>query len=161
MKQGSQKHIGPGKPPRRKRSKPDMLRRLEAVEKTKARFGGKEFVLGSNDCYKMARFHLKAMGHENIPSGGHYSTPREARTALNKAGSKSIKGLLDGLLERIPPASMLLGDIALLKGQPERGTAGGLGSLVVHLGGKMLGWHPDATVLAVMDVMEVEAAWRA
>ena len=157
---GSQRHVGPGKPPRRKRGKPDMLRRLEAVEKTKARFEGKAFVLGSNDCGKLLAFHLKALGHKP-PSAGNYTTEAGAILACRRAGGNTLAEVLDAMgLERIAPAAMMLGDVAILKSEPEEGTASRIGSAVVHLGGKMMGWHPDAPDLAVMDVIETEAAWK-
>lgn len=161
MSEGSQRHVGPGTPPRRKRGKPDMLRRLEAVDRTKARYGGKVFVLGSNDCGKLLAFHLKAMGHK-VPSSGNYTTEAGAIRACRRAGGDTLAEVLDKVgLERIAPAAMLLGDVALLKSEFEDGTASRLGAAVVHLGGKMMGWHPEKAELAVMDVLAVEAAWRA
>jgi hypothetical protein len=159
MVDGSQRHVGPGKPPRRKRGKPDMLRRLEAVERTKAKFGGKAFALGSNDCGKLLAFHLKAMGHK-LPSSGSYTTEAGAIRACRRAGGDTLTEVLDKHLERIPPAAMLLGDVAILKSEDEEETASRLGAAVVHLGGKMMGWHPDQAELAVMDILAVEAAWR-
>ncbi len=159
-KTGSKRHVGPGKPPRRKRGKPDMLRRMEAVERTKKRYGGKVFALGSNDCGKMLAFHLKAMGHKP-PSSGNYTTEAGALRACKRAGGETLTEVLDKLLVRIAPAAMTLGDVAILKSEPEAGTASRIGAAVVHLGGKMMGWHPDQAELAVLDISEVEAAWRA
>jgi len=153
---------GPGPRPRKgmKRGLPDLIRRQRAVEKTQARFAGKVFELGSNDCVKLARAHLKAMGHE-LPSTGHYSTAMEARAALKKQGVKNLEHLLDRFLTRIPPAMMLLGDVALLKSEPEEASASEFGTLVINAGSKFIGWHPDKADLAVMDVLLIDAAWRA
>lgn len=164
---GSDRHTGPGPRPRKgmRRGKPDLIRRQQAVEKTKARFFGKEFKLGSNDCWKLARHHLKAMGHPMPGSGRQYTTPAGAAFALKEKNCRNLADVMDLFLERIPPASMLLGDIALLRSEPEEGTAFELGTLMVHLGTtKALGWHPDTPILAVVDLIDpaaVQAAWRA
>lgn len=140
--------------------KPQLVRRAEALEKTQARFRGKAFKLGSNDCVKLVRFHLKALGHK-LPSTGHYSTPKEAVKQLKKQGAKNLEQLLDKFLTRIPPASMLPGDIALMKSEPEKGTAYELGTIAISVGRKLLGYHGDAETLVVMEPLQIEAAWRA
>lgn len=140
-------------------AKPELLRRNEALQKTQARFGGKVFKLGSNDCVKLVRFHLKAMGHK-LPSTGHYSTAKEAAQQLRKQGAKNLEQLLDKFLKRIPPAAMLPGDIAHLKADPEA-PASELGTIAVSLGRKLLGWHPDQDELAVLEPLQIEGAWRA
>lgn len=147
--------------------KPNLIRRNDALIKTQARFGGKVFKLGENDCVKLVRFHLKAMGSQNfrkghkvLPSTGHYKTARQAAAALKKQGVKNLEQLLDIYLERIPPAAMLPGDIALLKADPEA-PAYELGTIAVSLGRKLLGWHPDVEQLAVLEPLQIEAAWRA
>ncbi len=68
---------------------------------------------------------------------------------------------MDTLLERIPPAAMLPGDIALIEADPD--DAAGDETMIVSLGQKYWGWHPDALTLAVLvvDPINIKAAWRA
>jgi hypothetical protein len=153
------------------RSKPEMLRRQEALEKTLERFRDKPFKLGKDDCVQAARFHLRAMGH-SPPATGHYATAIGARRALGaaikKKGGKSYKQprldhLLDLLLPRIAPAAMLPGDLALLP-EDEDGAVGLGGTVVISVGTKFFAWHPDAEGFSVLEPIvdrPFTAAWRA
>jgi hypothetical protein len=140
---------------------PPLIRRSKAIDKLMLRFGGKPFKLGSSDCVKLARFHLVNMGHK-LPSTGHYHTAQEAAAQLKKQGVRNIEELLDKFLERIPPASMLPGDVAMPPSDPDA-PASKLGTILVRVAGgeKFLGWHPDTEFLAVMDVSQIDVAWRA
>ncbi len=142
------------------KSLPPLVKRNRALTRTQTYFAGKPFRLGGADCVKLARFHLKAMGHKTLPSTGHYATAAEGIRQLKRTGHTTLESLLDSLLERIPPAMMLPGDIALVKSDPDS-PASEIGTIMVSAGGKMLGWHPDHELFAVMDVLEFEAAWRA
>jgi hypothetical protein len=140
--------------------RPELIRRQRAVERTMKRFGGKAFKMGANDCVKLARFHLKEMGHK-LPSTGHYKTAAEAAKQLKKQGAKNLTQLLDKYLERIPPAAMILGDVAVPPSEPDA-PAAKLGTIIVMASGhKFIGWHPDVEELAVMSVSEIDVAWRA
>lgn len=142
------------------RKRPELIRRSKAVEKTLSRFGGKAFALGSNDCVKLVRFHLTQLGHK-LPSTGHYKTATEAAKNLRKHGVKNIEQLWDKYLERIPPASMLLGDIAMPPSDPDA-PASKLGTVLIKVApAKFLGWHPNHEMLAVMEITQIDAAWRA
>lgn len=140
--------------------KPELVRRNEALVKTQARFMGKEFRLGSNDCVKLARFHLRALGRRDLPSTGHYKTVNEAAAQLKKQGARNLEQLLDKFLEPIPPAMMLPGDIALLKSDPDA-SGHELGTIAISLGRKLLGYHGDSHMLVVMEPLQIEKAWRA
>lgn len=143
------------------KKKPELVRRQQALERTMQRFGGKPFKMGENDCVKLARFHLKAMGHRTLPSTGHYSTAAGAAAQLKKQGVRNLVQLLDKHLDRISPASMLPGDLAMPPSDPEA-PAAKLGTILVMASGrKFIGWHPDHEALAVMDVHQIDAAWRA
>jgi hypothetical protein len=140
--------------------RPDMIRRHNAVEKTMRRFGGRAFGIGSVDCIKMARFHLKEMGHK-LPSTGNYKTVAGAVAQLKKQGVRNVAELLDKFLERIPPAAMTLGDLAMPPSEPDA-PASKLGTVIIMASGqKFIGWHPDHDNLAVMNVSQIDAAWRA
>lgn len=147
---------------------PDLVRRQRALEKTRDKFAGRTFELGVSDCAILARAHLKAMGHKNVPAPGRYRTVKEAalalRAASKKAGAKKagLVPLLDALLERIPPAAMLPGDLGLV--EREEGPLGvDVGSLVISVGTKFWGWHPDDERFALIEPigMPFKAAWRA
>lgn len=140
--------------------RPDMIRRQKAVEKTMHRFGSKAFDIGSADCIKMARFHLKEMGHK-LPSTGHYKTVAQAVGQLKKQGARNVAELLDKFLDRIPPAAMTLGDLAMPPSEPDA-PASKLGTVIIMASGqKFIGWHPDVDQLAVMSVSQIDVAWRA
>lgn len=142
------------------RKLPTLEKRRRVVEQTKERFAGRSFKLGSSDCVKLARFHLTQMGHK-LPSTGHYSTAAQAAAALKKQGARNLAQLLDKHLERIPPAAMLLGDIAMPPSDPSDSTAK-LGTVLIKVApSKFLGWHPEHALLVVMDVTQIDAAWRA
>jgi hypothetical protein len=66
--------------------------------------------------------------------------------------------LMDSLLPRIAPAEMRLGDLAAVPGEE-----GWLDALLVNVAPrKFAGWHPDAHLMAVLDIElgNVTAAWR-
>lgn len=143
------------------RKKPELIRRNEALVKTQARFAGKPFRLGENDCVKLARFHLRMMGHRKLPSTGHYSTAAGAVRALRKTGHSTLAALMDALLEPIAPAMALAGDLVMPPSDPEA-EAAEIGTVMVMVGaGKYLGWHPEHDRLAVMSLLAIEKAWRA
>lgn len=139
---------------------PTLEKRRRVVEKTMKRFGGKEFKLGVNDCMKLMKFHATQMGHK-LPSTGHYSNEKEAVRQLKKQGARTVEDVMDKFFERIPPASMLLGDFAMPPSDPEA-PANKLGTIMIKVAPtKFLGWHPEVELPAIMDVFEIQAAWRA
>lgn len=142
------------------RPTPKLVRRARAIAKTMDRFGAKPFKIGANDCVKLARFHLTQLGHK-LPSTGHYSTAAGAAAALKKQGARNIAELLDKFLDRIPPAAMLPGDLAMPPSEP--GAPGAkLGTIVIKAGAnKYIGWAGDFDMLVVMEISHIEAAWRA
>lgn len=150
------------------RKKPDLVRRQHALEKTRDKFAGRVIDLGVTDCLILARSHLKAMGHKNLPVPGKYRTPAQAAKRLKevcaqvKADGVGIAPLFDALLVRIAPAFMLPGDIAMV--EQEEGSLGvNFGSVVVSVGVKFWGWHSDDNrfVLIEPNGMPFKAAWRA
>lgn len=139
---------------------PTLEKRRRVVERTMKRFGGKAFKLGANDCIKMMKFHASQMGHK-LPSTGHYSTETEAVRQLKKHGARTVADVMDKHFERIPPASMLLGDFAMPPSDPDA-PANKLGTILIKVAPtKYLGWHPEEELPAIMDVFELKAAWRA
>lgn len=152
-------------PPKRKKNAkvPDVVRRERALMKTMERFQGRAFKLGKFDCVLMVRAHLVAMGHKRLPRAPDYRDVRGAMEALKKLGAKTVAELMDKHLTRIPPATMLPGDIALV--EAEQGEAAWqAGTVVISVGRKWLAWHRDAAVLAIIEPVVDRpfiAAWRA
>ncbi len=140
---------------------PEMARRMRAIESVRARFEGKPYKIGRSDCAKLVRALLVAMGHRNLPKPKPYKNAIGAKRELTRLGFDSLEQMMDTLLERITPAMMLIGDIGLIDADPE--DAAGDETLVVSLGNKYWGWHPDQFELAVMviDPANIKAAWRA
>lgn len=150
---------------RLKRGKPvhDLIRRNRALEKVRLRFEGKPFVFGKNDCLQLVRHHLVQMGHRRLPPAPRYSTAVGARLALRRQGADTLEQLLDQHLEAIPPAMMLPGDIGLVTAETGDGDDDFGETLVISLGQKVWGWHPEATGLEVLILAPsaITKAWRA
>lgn len=142
---------------RARRKLPEGDRRREATQATLDKFRGTAFDWAEGrHCMKLAHFHLRQMG-KRPPTLPRLRSALAAKQELERRGVGSVTELLDGMLERVPPANMLLGDLAVLPGDA------GLESVRVCCGpGRLFGWsegQPTAVVLAVtMD--EVSAAWR-
>lgn len=134
---------------------PDLIRRRRAVEATLAKYRARAFDWKSKaTCLHMARFHLARMGRKPPPLP-QVGSLLAAKRALATRGWADVGEMLDGIgLERIAPAAMRLGDLAMLE------SADGLGSLVVSAGAKAIGWHDDAPGMVVMDLLAIKAAWR-
>jgi len=135
-----------------------ILTRRDAAQATLDRFGGKPFAWGRFDCAKMTAFHLRQMGlHKGLglAKAGRYSSALTAKAALARAGHASLAAALDGIgLERIAPASALVGDILQLPGD-------GFDAMAIALGnGRCIAYHQDAEGAVVVQPVEVSAAWR-
>ncbi len=98
------------------------------------------------------------MGH-TLPSIPDIRSATGARRALAATGHTDLASLLDGLFPRIAPASMWIGDLALMEG------ADGLGGIVIAVGGKVMGYHADHLDLGLVNIEPVGpnpflGAWR-
>lgn len=135
---------------------PVLVRRRNATQRTLNRYRGADFDWSSLTCVHLAHYHLSEMGHV-LPSIPDFDSAIGAARALQERGWSSVADMLDEYLPRIAPASMLLGDLALIKG------AGGLDAIFVCAGPlKVFGWREDAPDLVVLDVSfgDLEGAWR-
>jgi hypothetical protein len=139
---------------------PDLIRRQRATEATLAKYRAKPFEWKTGvTCVHMARFHLRQMGHRP-PSLPRIVSLLGACRALERNGWASVADMLDAQLslERITPAFMRVGDLAVLPGE-------GMDGIVICAGThKLLGWHQDWAC----GMIEMEApldnligAWRA
>jgi hypothetical protein len=136
----------------------DLLRRHSATKATLGRYRGKaaDWRTGIT-CVHLARFHLRQMGRK-VPSLPRVRSEFAAVRELKARGWRNVADMLDSILERIPPARMALGDLAVV------GSADGIGSIMVCAGPhKLLGWREDAVELVTLDVTldQFDGAWRA
>jgi len=133
----------------------DLIRRQKATQTTMERFGKKKFDWAKRStCIHMVRFHLVQMGHKP-PTIPDIRSLLGAKRALKERGAENVGELIDAILPEIPPAAMLLGDVAMLQ------DGAGIGALVVNVGGKVMGWHDDQPRMVVMEALLIERAWRA
>lgn len=120
----------------------EMVRRVAAVEATRAKFAGRPFRWGSVDCVKVAMFHLRKMGQQHsfgVHKAGSYRTPLSAKRALARAGHDSVDAALRaaGIVE-IAPAMALTGDLLTMPGTE------GLDAVCILAGPDlMLGFHEE------------------
>jgi len=127
---------------------------VQALQKTADKYRDKPFEWGKADCLTMLRSHLVAMGHKKVPALPKYKDAVGAVKALKARKHKSLESLLDSLLPRISPASMLPGDVALMKGK------GPLDAITICVGRKVMGWHESEAGAVMMVPLDIKAAWR-
>jgi hypothetical protein len=130
-----------------------LVDRIAFTQSTRDQFAGEAFAWGKVDCAKMAHFHLSQFGHP-VPNMPHYKSAGGARVALRAVGYETLEALFDAMLERIPPAAMLPGDLALMEGQKP------FDALTICAGVKVFGWHEEHEVLVNIRPLEIKASWR-
>jgi hypothetical protein len=139
-------------------NQPEMLRRVQAAQATLDEFKGKPFKFGERDCVRLVAAHLRRLGYAVLlPSKGSYATARSALKALKARGFETVAQGMDGMgFQRIPVASALVGDIV-------SGAADDpLGALGILLGnGRLVGYHEQMPGAAVLQVRNMDVAWRA
>ncbi|WP_240313486.1 DUF6950 family protein [Sphingomonas carotinifaciens] len=97
-------------------------------------------------CIHVARAQARALGHRP-PAIPDFRSALGARAALKTTGFGTLEALFDSLFPRIPPASMWVGDLALMAGGDD------LGGIVVSLGGKMGGYHEDHLADGLVNIV--------
>lgn len=135
---------------------PPLIHRKNATECTLDRYRGVDFDWSGVTCVHLAHSHLLEMGY-TLPDIPQFDTALGAARALQANGWESVADMLDAHLERIAPASMLLGDLALIRG------SGGLDAIFICAGPlKVFGWRDDAPDMVLLDVLfgDLEGAWR-
>lgn len=134
----------------------ELMRRRDAAQATLDRFKDLPLRLGRNDCVRMAAFHLRKLGRKvKLPPAGSYASARTGKRLLAEMGHADLAAAIDAHgLTRIAPAAVVVGDIVMLPGEE------GLGALCIGLGnGRVVGYHQDARGAAVLQPVEIEAAW--
>ncbi|BCI70015.1 hypothetical protein SPKIRA_08450 [Sphingomonas paucimobilis] len=135
-----------------------FIRRTNAAQATLDQWKARPMRLGTSDCVRMTASHLRRLGHKvKLPASGSYRSVRSALKALDERGYSSLADALDAMgLERIAPASAIVGDVLMLPAEDK------LGALVVALGnGRVVGYHEEAIGAAVLQPLEYVTAWRA
>ncbi|MBO0750305.1 MAG: hypothetical protein J2O44_07760 [Porphyrobacter sp.] len=135
----------------------NLDQRRIATQATRDQFVGKplDWAAGRH-CVKMAHVHARRMG-ARVPPLPRVRSPLGARKALKANGWGGVTAMLDSLFERIAPARMLLGDMAVTPGDE------GMDSVMICLGPRrMLGFLPDGSEVVAYeaDLNEFTAAWR-
>jgi len=133
-----------------------LIARVEATNKTMRKYRERAFDWDGASCIHLARAQLRNMGHRppRIPP---IRSAIGAKRAMDANGYATVADIFDRMgLERIPPASMLVGDLAILPGED------GFDAVVVCVGGKLMGWHGAAEKLAMIGeaVGSITVAWR-
>jgi hypothetical protein len=136
---------------------PAAVKRQRAMNRTLARFANKSFSWPEGrTCVHLLRWHLKHMGRK-VPAVPKFASAAAARKALKERGWADVPAMLDELLERIPPAMMVLGDIAVVPGE-------GLDAILICAGARrVFGWHEEGGERPVMiepDMDQIIGAWR-
>lgn len=137
----------------------DLEARRVATEKVVARFRARPFSwTGRRTCIHLARAQMVALGHRP-PKLPDLRSARAARRALVATGHPDLISLLDGVVPRIAPAEMLIGDLALMEGDAL------FDALVLSAGGKVLGYHGDDLARGLVPIQPIgpqpfKAAWR-
>ena len=141
----------------RRRKPASLVQRAAATEKTMQRYRHRPFDWATGGtCLHLARAQMKNMGHRP-PAIPKFSTAMGAQRAMKAAGFATLADLFDSLLTRIAPASMLVGDLAIVRGEDD------LDSVVISAGaGNLLGWH-GADMSQLQNIAEINdfiGAWR-
>lgn len=137
----------------------DLEQRRQRTEAVVEKFRGRPFSwTGRRTCLHLARAQMVAMGH-CPPKMPEVRSALSATRALKATGHEDLEALLDSLLPRIAPASMWLGDIALMPGEAP------FDAVVINVGGKVLGYHADfldkgLVVIEPFGEHPFKAAWR-
>jgi hypothetical protein len=137
--------------------KPELIRRKDATEATLARYRHKAFDWSKGiTCVHLARCQMRKMGHKP-PTLPRFRSAFAAREAMTERGWGTVAEMLDSMLPPIPPARMLLGDLAVTP------TEDGIGAINICAGPhKLMGWHDGADGLVMLDVSlnDLIGAWR-
>lgn len=136
----------------------DQIARAAAGTAVKKRFLHQPFLLGTNDCVRLAACVLRHRGRPaGLAKAGSYKTVLGAKRALTKLGYETLAEAVDALgLVRIPPRAALAADLVMIPGEGPFG-----GALTMAAGnGRVLGWHQDLDGADFLQPVEYVAAWR-
>lgn len=131
----------------------DLIKRVEATQRTVHTFKGKVFEDGRWDCIQMAVAHAKNCGQKiTVPS---YSDVEGAARALKQLGFRSLGEAMDSYFQRINTADVLVSDFVECPG------TNGFSSIMVALGnGRTLGFHESIPHADILQPLLISGAWR-
>ena len=138
------------------RKKPTLLKRHAALQKVMDRYRHLPFSWADNrTCIHLLAAHLRAMGYK-LPKMPKLDGPIAAKRELKKRGWASVEAMLDELLEPIPVAAMLPGDVSILPSDD------GLGGVLISLGSSCIGYAEgtESMVIFTEPGRVIEKAWR-
>ncbi len=138
-----------------------LYARAEATQKTFDKFKAKPFDWNGATCSHVLRSHLRNMG-KRPPKMPSFRSPIGAARALKEMGADDLAGLCRALgLVEIPPAMMVVGDIAILPGDEGR-VDGIYAAIAICAGNKFMGWHEAGEGFQTVDdiMPHVAAAFR-
>ncbi|WP_132390231.1 hypothetical protein [Novosphingobium sp. PhB165] len=133
-----------------------LEKRHAAIEATMSRYRQLPFEWGKVDCAKVAAFHLRQIGLKlSLSKAGRYSSPLGAARALKRLGYSTLAEMADGIgLCPIPPAYLMLGDIAEIEGDSP------IGTICLYAGnGNLFGFHENHPGLVTMTPKNILRAW--
>lgn len=106
-------------------------------------------------CIHLLHAQMTAFGY-SPPEIPDFTTVIGAKRVLRKMGHRTLRKLLDDMLERIPTAQMRVGDIALGPGAPFEAISLNAGN------GKLLGWYDDGSMglVNIIPTAPLIGAWR-
>lgn len=135
----------------------NLALRAAATNRSVAQFQ-RPFDWDGASCIHLVHAHAINMGHVPPPLP-KFRSRQGALRGLLKTGHRTLESLMDSQFERIAPARMLVGDVAMLPGEDRR-----LKALVIFDGHvSVAGWHeahPDTLVWIKAMQTELIAAWR-
>jgi len=148
----------------------DLARRVETATACRRAWDGRAFAWGQADCVHLARWVLRAQGRA-VPmlKLGGYQTEAGAVRALRRTGFASLAEACDAALreqgvERIPPASVLPGDVVALVGPEPWGAALcvtlGQGWLLGVVGDRFAVFQPAARADAFVGAWRIDPCRR-
>ena len=135
-----------------------LVARTRAAQTTLDVWSKRPMKLGTADCVRMVAAHLRLLGYKvKLPPSGSYRTVNSAFKTLKTAGYETVADALDAMgLERIAPASAIVGDIVMTPAAHELGSFG-----VVLSNGRIVSFHEHADCAVVLQPFEYSGAWRA
>jgi hypothetical protein len=132
----------------------NLVKRQSITEKTLAKYRDKAFSWRKRaTCLHLAHYHLRNAGYK-LPRVPAINSMKSAKAQLALRGWDNVADMLDAYCERISPASMLLGDFAVVQSDD------GLGAIFISNGQKCFGWHQDHDCIVPQEPLEYVGAWR-
>lgn len=142
--------------------------RAEKTSEVIARFRARSFSWDrGGTCIHLARAQMRALGHRPPTIPRFYSAIGAAK-ALRATGHPDLASLLDSMLPRIAPASMWIGDLALMESGDEDPfdaiviATGQTGSGPIGGGQLVAGYHADHLGTGIVNIIPqaFKGAWR-